>query len=52
MLPHQALNSAARDIPAFPAQLMPDLASPVSAPAPVMDRLDLLQACRILPGPV
>ncbi len=48
MLSHEPLYSAARDILAFPAQLMPDLASPVSALALVMDTLDLLEVLHIL----
>ena len=52
MLPHQPLHSAACDILAFPAQPVPDLAGAVSALALVMDTLDLLQVCRILPGSV
>ena len=52
MLSHQPLYSAACDILAFPAQPVPDLAGAVSAFALVMDTLDLLQVCRILPGSV
>ena len=52
MLSHQPLYSAACDTLAFPAQPVPDLAGAVSAFALVMDTLDLLQVCRILPGSV
>ena len=48
LLSHQPFDRAARNILLFSAELMPDLAGPVSAFALVIDTLGVLQILRVL----